>query len=494
MGPHLSWEIDTANFESSWRGVLKVLATKLALLTLIILPVVGNLGILSSITFESKWLGYLLIAELILLGLWLTASLLVGKQLLIDPPLFVSVLIFALLTTVSYLLSPGDPLKPTDARNTFGVPDVKFLSALAIIAFIGSYYLTTAWLYTADRVRLVWKTAIFGIIAFVLLGTSWINWAPTKLLSNQIWQYNQLVLLSIPLLANISLFRRNRTQLTAISLLTLLVAGVVGYQVADIFWTKLTVALVLIAQIVWVWRTTAVSIGELLSNFRLNLQKLVSRKLEFADFVYKNNTLLLILFALIWLIALVVWTLVNKFDIATELSNLVRGYTIIFTQATGVQAVIVGSGISSTIAGSSLMNILRAQGLVGLVAYIVLGISSLMFVLKRARQELTSKKTGQALSLSTIAFLVAVPLLSLLQNLTLYAVWWWWFLLSLQTADVAWLKVKAKELRLWSVSHIHSPNLKRVVIVGQILSVIVVWVVVVTLINAISGLVATGTI
>jgi hypothetical protein len=104
------------------------------ILLLVLLP----LSFLSPTTVYNEDLAFGFFSSAVIFGIGCFLALLLykGKQVLLDPPSFVNVLIFALLVITPTVLST-----PSTAANTFGVVGLRSISGLATILFVIAFYL-----------------------------------------------------------------------------------------------------------------------------------------------------------------------------------------------------------------------------------------------------------------------------------------------------------------------------------------------------------------
>ncbi|MCA9379113.1 hypothetical protein KC640_01670, partial [Candidatus Dojkabacteria bacterium] len=146
-----SYVLDMAPLAGVFRGrfaLLQRILTLLALTYIVLSTLLLGVVILGYSTLDSALLAALLNSVIVLTAVWLGLMLLCGWSYVVDPPLFVPVLVFALLVTVTYLLSPGLTGQAGNPANTFGVVGTKMISVAGLSASIFLYYFVNAFVNT----------------------------------------------------------------------------------------------------------------------------------------------------------------------------------------------------------------------------------------------------------------------------------------------------------------------------------------------------------
>jgi hypothetical protein len=167
---YLSLSLPVLSRHEKLNSLIKViffLGLNLLFLFLLFLPSSGEFGGTRSI--ETNYFNYFILFILISFVGYFIVLILNGSKRLVDPKNFLSVLIFALISTAAAVLAT-----PASASNTFGIATVRGLSGAFILLAIGLFYLINVFIQDRTLLKRAWYTLViaFSIYLFVLIALS----------------------------------------------------------------------------------------------------------------------------------------------------------------------------------------------------------------------------------------------------------------------------------------------------------------------------------
>ncbi len=119
----------------------------------------GVTKILTAYNSEASLFFFSILSVTIGLSLYVLTVVLGGFRKVIDPKGVIVVLVFALMTTTAAVM-----VSPSSSSNTFGTAAVKALSGLAIISYLGIYYLSNVLLKNFDVVKKAMYALFFSFV------------------------------------------------------------------------------------------------------------------------------------------------------------------------------------------------------------------------------------------------------------------------------------------------------------------------------------------
>jgi hypothetical protein len=347
---------------------------KLGRAAFILLLVLLPLSFLSSTTVYNEDLafGFFSAAVLFGIGCFICLVLYKGKQVLLDPPSFVNVLIFALL-----VISPTVLSTPSTAANTFGVVGLRSISGLAVILFVIAFYLINLF-NLGDRIWTLFPK-IASIVNIVILFSILVSGIYTK--TGFVNTITLLVLLSI--INFVISLKLNNDRVTALNSVVLTLTYLFTYKIVNPEF-KIVVSVLLGAVFYFLILRVVKRIGaqnikdEFLSNRRFALYALG------------------LALSLVSLLLTVLTSGVNSFSSITKLVNYYTNFGALESNVVG--QILFGRGLLNSAASgnSTLYVIISSFGLMALVGFLYL----FFYVLIR---EIRAKRVLNTLVLLLIA-------------------------------------------------------------------------------------------
>lgn len=325
---------------------------------------------------ETNYFNYFILFILLSFVGYFAVLVLNGSKRLVDPKNFLSVLIFALLSTAAAVLA-----MPATASNTFGVSSVRGLSGAFILLAIGLFYLINVFVQDRTLLKRVWYTLVLGFslyfLALVVLSYSGNSMIPNNILN----VFPLFLLLGLTFL---------HSRLPKWLLLTML--GFFGALTLFSYSSYKGLHGNLYAVLISISITALIfSIYFLLVNrkYLKNRVEEIKKSSSLKDKLRLALPLLLLLSPIvIFLFGFIVQIITkqnylsvfnNLGDIRIAIDNLITNSTIVNSGS----RFLVGLGGRVLNPDYSLIsNVISSQGILGLVAYLFLGITTLVFGFK----------------------------------------------------------------------------------------------------------------
>ncbi|MBL8015577.1 MAG: hypothetical protein JNK26_05325 [Candidatus Doudnabacteria bacterium] len=476
-----------------WRwSLFATWANRLGFAIALIASVLLPWQVLSFSGYDSANIYTLLVAVVIMLACWGVMFALAGSKFVIDPPLFIPVLLFALLTTTAFLLSPADFLNPGSPRNTFGVAGARFTAAIGVIAFISVYYFFNSFVNNRNRVTLFTRGLIVSIAAVMVVLGGLLVFSLDNLLSPQL---NALLLLAevwVPFGLVVFLFRPGRGLVKLGVLASVLIAGFLSLHLANVLWTKLVSVLVLAVLFGWYVRNSAPAWKKQFDYAISHIREVLRGELEVQKYVKETTAVIFAAGLVVWSVGVLAYIFVDRVDIvggAMAFRPLINQVT---SAATSAQSILFGIGVQGSSVANTFLEILRSQGVIGLAGYLVVTISAIRFTWQRAKQELKDKKSN-FFYLSLLPVILTVPLMALVMRVNTLLVATWWIALAIITANhlVSYRKLG---LDVINFSKVKNKWLRRLLPVAQLAVVFLILLAGVTLLQLVADLFMRGSI
>jgi hypothetical protein len=404
-------ELRKGNF-AALISLLSVVSFSLLMSFVVLLPFIFN----SSPDVETKFAYYLLFVVLGLLGTTICLLFITGFKVLVDPVGLVGVLFFALLSIMAFLFAQATK------GNTLGAPTLKYLGAIYLMVLIALFYFTVLFTSTARRLGLLINAFLISFVLLLLakffyeiggvivehdllvnvfhgtITSSAILWIMGVVYGNRLWKYVSAVLLIITLWLS---FANNPKTLS------------VGA------WAQVAVLIVLVIALLLALKSHRWQIGNTFTQLRHNLVFWVRREINFGALLARSEVVLLIGVIVGWVVLMIVWFGNNRLGLQI-FPDLVTDYRNAFTELTNVTQLIVGRGAGIAVKDATISTVIAFQGLLGMLAYAVLLISTISLAIRTwARSE--------SWKVSAIAsWLVVTALLMLVTKVYLFAAILWW--------------------------------------------------------------------
>ncbi len=442
-------------------NIIDYLFLSLVPLFLVLLPLVTLLN--NGVSLELNLLNYLILSTSIFLIIFITRLVLLGFKVLMDPPTFVNLLFFALLTTTaSVVVTSPSPL------NTFGSGNFRALAGLTIMVLLTSFYILNSYLNSAYRLRKFIKSLILGFFIYligVIINPSFVSVGFTLMFITIFsifyifWSLNSNKLK----LLKLSLY----VVLVSIALIRLSTLSTFITEIYVILFTLLFVSVITVILLI-IFRRDLLKISLLKFKNTLNLFKDKKYRTLFRNLFIQ----LLIVSPIIILLLLILLTIQKQgtflvFNIIVErLVNTFKGF---FEVANGnFLNILSGFGFSGFRASYPLIsNIFYIQGILGLIAYISLGVYLLFKSISLVKNNIKDYRLALGIFISLL-FVTIYSLISYVGLLTIVFSWMLILILSylLRTKDLLEVKNVVKPLVVrGKLNNIYGVILKLIVLV-----------------------------
>lgn len=473
-------------------GLVRDLVSNLgAYLITIFLAVVSLIPIFHA-NFDSVILYYGLYAVILLLAGWAIVSILVGSKFTIDPPLFVPVLLFALLTTTAYLLSPNDPLRPTDPRNTFGVDGARFIAAIGVITFIFLFYFFVTYLRSAGKILWASRALLFGAALVPVVYLLVTKLKISVLFSAQMDVIGMFLALWIPMSLLLILFRPLRKSAQALLIVSFVLSVWLSFQDFSLINSFVTTITLIVSLITYLWFRSDEFNG-LGKYFRENIGATFTGEKNWQEFIFKTRAAWFLGFILVWIVIVLLTAITNKYNIGVVVNSIAADYSGAFQTLKDARTLIVGNGAAAKLTGVSFADVVSFQGLLGIFAYIIITVAVVRTSFIKLKQYLQSVKGSNSSAWVWFPVIIGVPLLALIAQLNMLVALLWWVGATLLSAELV-SQLKEKEMTVWETWKLKSKALTRVIPIVQIVVIFVISVVAITLVNMLTDLFIKGVI
>jgi hypothetical protein len=393
-------------------SLLSVVSFGLLLGFVVLLPFVFT----ASPDVETKMAYYLLFVVLGLLGTTIGLIFLSGWKVLVDPVGLVGILFFALLSIMAFLFAQATK------GNTLGAPTMKYLGAIYLMVLIALFYFTVLFTNTRRRFALLLNAVLIsfmlvlvarffyeigGVIVerdlltnvfYSTITTSSFIWVMGVMYGNRFWKYVSAILLAIALWLSFASKPQNLS---------------VGA------WSQIAVLIALVLALLIALRSKQWQVGNAISQLRHNIVFLLKRDINLGTFLSRSEVILLAAAVVGWLVLMVVWFANNRLGLQI-FPDLITDYRNGFTELTDVTQLLVGRGAGINLKDATLSSVVGFQGLLGLLAYAILIISTIVLAVRTFAKSVNWKVRAIA------GWLVITALLMLVTKVYLFAVILWW--------------------------------------------------------------------
>lgn len=362
LTPFLNFRFTLPTFisKSSLENVLKFLHFfNLILLSFFIFFFIfaGRLGISSSI--ETDTFKFTIFVLGIIYTIFFFSLVYIRKDRIVDPINFLPILVYALLTTISSVLSTSG-----GTANTFGILEQRGLSGILILSMIGLYYILNFYIKDLKLYKRFYSILLVSISLFTILAIIFSNYNDSIVLNN----INLFILFPLIFSGGLLLKKGARTLILSLLIISILIIFI---SVGDI-------NLVLQNFATFLFSLTVVSI---VSTIYILFRLIRNRKLK-KEF---NSNYLYLLIPIFLILSLVYLQINSPQILASKLSSfrdiqLALNNLINLNGVDNIVKTISGFGSTTLKPGISLVaNIISTQGLIGLLSNIVL-FGSLIFI------------------------------------------------------------------------------------------------------------------
>jgi len=379
------------------------------------------------LTPESALLKFLLLVMPINLAFYLGTVILNGKRRFVDPPFFLAVLIFALGTTTSSVLTANPSL-----GNTFGVNNIRGAAGISIIIFITLYYLSVVYIHNRELLRRAIKYLVAGIFAYITL----------KVINLQsISSLEDITLMMIgagaffALSKSIVSYRRFKLW-AAIGASLIVIAGLLNkplvFSDLNLLLIPLFLSLSIVLLSIYLSKKTFLKV--IWKDSKRDFKALSSGKFEFWEISRILSVWLIILSPLIVLLIFILLDAQNPstflaFKNTIESTFKVFNSSVDFSKglnSTTLSTFLFGNGAASLISSNSFVaNIILSQGFIGLCSYLFLWTYGIMTAARFVYYNF--KKGGNYNVPSLLLFIISIVAFEsffFYPGLKLIYIWW----------------------------------------------------------------------
>lgn len=431
----------TLKKDSLFDSIVRILPFALIILFSLYIIVLLNLFWINPVNLETQIFNYSLVFIITIFTLYFVLVSLNGRKRLIDPPLFINVLFFALLTTFSAVL-----VLPAGTTNTFGTSGVRTLSGVFILISIALYYIINFLV----RDYLLVKRFVYTFI--IALSVSVILLAATSFgeVNNVSGYIIQLSILPILLIGAVIFSRIPKIIFIFILFLILLILGLsfVG-STTDIEKLYIVVISLSISGLYSLLLFNFINRGVIKrSVIAIKSEKTLTKK------ILKSSRILLLLSPIgIFLTGFIIQFLskINFLNIFQNLSDISNVFNLLSSETVSSSPTIVkmlfgigGRGLSPEL--SMVSNIIASSGIVGLIAYLSLAVAIIYIGFREIRRRL---KTNNEYKLFFLIYFILVYLFVVsffvYPSILLLLIWWIFFGMF-----TAMLRIRSKQVHILS--------------------------------------------
>lgn len=485
------------NLTASWWTQLKMLNLSpifrwlswafLAVLSIMPLVLYSLLGVANS---QSAQLHAVLTvggAALLLLVAWAGFAKL---QHFADPPMFLAVLIFALIQIAILLTNAGTGNQ--NQINTFGSADTKLFSGVAIMALVAIFYTSVVTLNTQRKRRLIGVSLLLSLalITLHIVVTPAQRIAADSFLVAATW-----------LVSTAILFGGYRRTLLVSAIFVWLIAS---YQLFFGINELLTLPIVLIISLVYgiaLFRREKLNIKtgwkELWNNFKKFIEGDVSWPMfakQFQAHLWVLVAVVLALMTIVYImqpstVVVVAGNTGAKLDeITAFISKEASTLNTVWQSLQLNNKVLFGYGLFSQPQTGTILSILGSTGIIGMLAYAVLSGSAVYFSFK---QWFTSKHASWAGLWWPV--LLLLPIYNLAHKIDLTSLFIWWIMFAHLAAIEQWHK-QPKLYKLWEVVTFKNRVVSKPLAIAQLIVVVLLIIFLVIFVRNLNDLLIKGVI
>lgn len=494
LAPKHSYVIDTKPVGEMFHGRFGLIRNLLAggaILYLVLSILLLGVTVIGYDKVDSALMAGLLNMVVVLSAAWLGLMLLCGWAFIVDPPLFVPILVFALLVTASYLLSPTLSNQGGNPANTFGISGAKMISVAGLSASIFAYYFINVFVNTAARLRAFFLGLIWGVVLLAIMATIGAEANIVTLSSQAELDASKYLLMMVPSIFFFLLLGKNNNWGFWAAVVGIVLNFYVALNAPLAMWVWIIGAVIGIAVLVVLATMTGFSISESFKTLRKSTVQALSGQASVASVFLNSPVLSLAALFIIYLIVMVVAFVGAKLQFATEASKLASDYQLAFAGITDVRTLLFGGGAVSNRVTAGLADIIAYNGLLGLVAYLLLWGSVIRLALQRMLIGLTEKSPRYEVVV-LLPILLGLPLLGIFTAVPALGWWVWWLAVGYLTADLLITKRKPRSdlLPTWKWRQ----NLTLIAPIVQIIGIVVIIVAASALTRVITDLFTQATI
>jgi hypothetical protein len=421
LSPDFGFEVSTGWLDNLRKGNLAAIYRVISFLSLVALAVGAALFPLISSTNIPvyNYVGYLLLLVSFLVAALLASMILVGSRRLVDPPMFMPALIFVFMVLCGLLFAPANP------RNTFGPDYAKYLGGLWVMVLLALYYLITVFVNSKRKLALAKSALMVGLFVTVMLQVS------KSGIGSELFT---LSILSIPVLILFGIETRKLWVLIVSGVMALIaIIWGVRFTAGPEAWIALILGLVM-TLLTWVavknWRVQFSP-----KNLGDDIRGLLERKTSVFAFLHNYTFPGLAIDILIFIVIVTVWMFVTRYQLASLFQAIIQDHVFAFRSMVDVKTLLIGSGVNNNFNLTMITGIIRYQGLLGLLAYTILSLSSFYIVLQSMADDVKQKISSHwSLPLAFIVF--AVPIYGSIANPTTSLILVWWASVGLLAAKL----------------------------------------------------------
>lgn len=360
-----------------------------------------------------------LVWVILLLVAMVSGVILAGWKFLTDPPGLIQVLVFSLLSVAAYLFAPisGGVEAVYVGANTFGAIGVEYLAGLFVMGFVGVFYFIQLFTNTERKLDKL-TSAVVVAMALVVLITALDPVSASYML--------HLLIPAVFVLAAHLLFGRGE-RLALLSAPGLVIGLLMLTQQSFGLGEMLLILLSLLVMLVIWLRLNSWQLNSPVNEVRVMVRKYLNNS-DLGMFESAKDVAgsVLIFTTIAWFLVVVAWILTNSSMISAEIEQLVAPYQNLNLLVDEWPAWLVGNGATFVSQGSTLATVIAYQGLVGVVAYLVLIGSSILITLQATRKEFARPESFGLESMILVPVIIFTPLAMLVADVSFGLMFFWW--------------------------------------------------------------------
>lgn len=376
----------------------------------------------NSVSWEQSVMSFIVLFLGFLLFLYVGKIVLFGKTELKDPLFFMSVILYTLFSTTASVFA-----LPANVANTFGSKDLKIVSGLAVFLFLLLFYFVRNYIINSNRLKILLRFLFLGFSMYLLALIFVTNKVSLSAELPALVIYSAFFFILILNSGRLKLFR------------TLLLIGLLSFVFVQLYTFKnFSIALgdILIPLFLStltldfvIYKTNPNVIKSYIKELKASFKQIKVKKQVTNLRLFLRNLFVGLIFASPALILLLILGMLASSTyqvsrITSDFNSIINSFNYLFSESSkNFLTVFMGTGFKGAIGDTSLLsNIIRIQGLIGFITYIVFGSFAVINLTKALKANLYNNKV-----LYAIAFvIISVPIFSLFVYPTIFVSILWW--------------------------------------------------------------------
>jgi len=420
---------------------------------IILLP---SLSLFFAGNFENTTFGALILFVVSIVAFLGAFFVLQGKKVIVDPQYFLVVLFFALLTTAASVLR-----SPAHITNTFGNSNARSLSGITIMCLVGFFYFFSFVVKDSKMLKRFTSAFNYSLVIFLVLVLFHTNISDVNFVNSNL----PIVLFAyFYLIISLFLSKSNKILKAILIAVSAIFVFLSPQTIPDSLISTQSITIGILAIII----LSVIYAGIRKDYLSEKVKELKSIKTGFKEKKYSLSEVSYFLLILVSIIAVIVGVLVHfRFNftaniILAPLDTFVVTLRNLFTGNLNLSKILIGGSAYDAVTKSSnlntsssiLTNVLITQGLVGLIAYLVLFGTGILVLIKSIRKSLQQKSHRVLVALSGFSLLFVTLYSVITYPGELFTIVWWFSFVSLTVFLAIKSLTKVFILEDWRVSRL----------------------------------------